>query len=58
MDPREMQVLIKKPEVVKGPLTRIQHFVAQFDRSGDINKMKVHYDSFAEIWNKADGLVC
>ena len=53
-----MQVLIKKPEVVKGPLTRIQHFVAQFDRSGDINKMKVHYDSFAEIWNKADGLVC
>jgi hypothetical protein len=29
--------------------------VAQFDTSGDINKVKVRYDTLAEIWNKFDG---
>ena len=30
--------------------------MAQFDGAGDMNEIKVHYDSLAQIWNKFDGL--
>ena len=35
MDPREIQVLIKKPRDIKGSLTRIQYSRVQCDRSVD-----------------------
>jgi hypothetical protein len=54
MDPSEIQALTKRRGIFKGSLTRNKHFVAQFDRSGDINKIKVRYDTLPEIWNKFD----
>lgn len=45
----------KEVRIVKGSLTRIQHFVAQFGRSEDINEIKVCYESVAEICNKSGG---
>jgi len=41
--------------VVKVSLTRIQHFVAQFDRLGDKNEIKLRYGPLAEIWIKFVG---
>jgi hypothetical protein len=42
----------KEVRSVKGSLTRIKHSVTQFDRSEDINEIKVCYESVAEICNK------
>jgi len=56
VEPKEIQTLIKRREVFNGSLTRIQSFMAQFDRAGDMNEINVLYDSLAQIWNKFDGL--
>jgi hypothetical protein len=56
MDTREIQTLLKRLGVLNGSLTRIQSFLSQFDRAGDMNEIKVHDDSVVQIWNKFDGL--
>jgi len=56
VDPREIQPLIKRLGVFNGSLIRIQSFLAQFDRTGDTNEIRVHDASLAQIWNKLDGL--
>jgi len=40
----------------KGIVARIQSFLAQFDRAGDMNEIKVRDDFLAQLWNKFDGL--
>jgi hypothetical protein len=56
VDPREIQTLIKRQEVFNVSLSRIQSVLAQFDRAGDMNEIKVHDYSLAQIWKKFDGL--
>jgi hypothetical protein len=55
MDPRKNQHLIKRRGVFNVSLTRIRHFVAQFDRLGDKSEIKMSYGPLAEIWNEFVG---
>jgi carbamoylphosphate synthase small subunit len=56
VDTRGIQTLIKRRGVLNGSLTRIQSFLAQFDKAEDVNEIRVHSNSLAQIWNKFDGL--
>ena len=54
VDTRGIQTLIKRRGVLYGSLTRIQSFLAQFDKAEGMNEISVHSDSLAQIWNKFD----